>query len=66
MYCVAGCYDGYLYFISISTGSIRWKFLTGDVLKSTPLIVGNTVYAGSYDKYLYKLNVVSNGALEEH
>lgn len=45
--------------MDISCGSIKWKFQTGDIIKSTPLVLLDSVYAGSYDKSLYKLNPVS-------
>ncbi len=33
-----------------------WKFTTGDRIKSDPLVYGDLVYIGSYDKHLYALN----------
>ncbi|XP_076043329.1 aminoadipate-semialdehyde dehydrogenase [Oratosquilla oratoria] len=50
-----GCYDGYLYCISIEKGNILWKFKTGGEVKSSPIVDPHSgfVYFGSHDQYLY-------------
>jgi len=51
-----GSNDWYLYAIN-PDGSLKWKFETGDWVKSSPAI-GNdgTIYVGSNDRYLYAIN----------
>jgi len=40
---------------SLATGDERWRFRTGRSVTVPPAVVGNTVYAGSDDNYLYAL-----------
>ena len=39
-----------------------WYFPTGDAVSATPTVVGDTVYAGSWDDFFYALNL-ETGAL---
>ncbi len=42
---------------SLHTGpDVLWTFMTGDEVRSTPLLSADTLYIGSYDKYLYALD----------
>jgi len=51
-----GCYDGCLYNLDSSNGSIRWKWSTKDAVKSSPVCTdGGTVIFGSHDRNLYCL-----------
>ncbi len=43
-------------------GTLRWRYLTGDVVYSSPVVVNGVVYVGSADDYVYALNA-SNGTL---
>uniref|UniRef100_A0A0R3RFA2 AMP-binding domain-containing protein n=1 Tax=Elaeophora elaphi TaxID=1147741 RepID=A0A0R3RFA2_9BILA len=54
-----GCYDGYLYFLDEKSGQLIWKFGTGNIIKSSPLLInaGNKCLFGSHDKYLYLLDI---------
>ncbi|KAK6102601.1 AMP-binding enzyme family protein [Brugia pahangi] len=54
-----GCYDGYLYFLNEKNGHLIWKFATGNVIKSSPVLIdaGNKCLFGSYDKCLYLLDI---------
>ena len=36
----------------------RWRFETDDEVRSTPTLVGGTLYAGSYDNNLYALSAI--------
>lgn len=44
-------------------GSVRWEFRGGNRVASSPAVVGNAVYAGSDDSYLYALSA-NAGAIE--
>lgn len=54
-----GCYDGHLYCLDAASGEVRWKFLTGDAIKSSPICVNSSVIFGSHDKKLYCLSAAS-------
>ncbi|AEX85817.1 WD40-like repeat protein [Marinitoga piezophila KA3] len=41
-------------------GKIKWNFKTLGWVENTPLIVGNSIYFGSYDKYFYALTTNGN------
>ncbi len=47
---------------SVRTLRQAWFFPTGDAVTATPTVVGDTVYAGSWDDYFYALNL-KTGAL---
>jgi len=49
--------------LSASTGSLKWKFKTGDVVHSSPAVVGGTVYVGGWDTFFYALDAAT-GALK--
>jgi outer membrane protein assembly factor BamB len=55
-----GSMNGLLYSLDTS-GNVKWSYATGGVIHSTPVIDGNTVYIGSYDKKLHAVNA-STGA----
>ena len=38
---------------------LKWKFDTSGPIYSSPVVVGNTVFIGSYDKFLYALNAAT-------
>ncbi len=50
------------YAFSASDGQLVWQFQTGDYAQGSPTVIGNTVYASSYDGYLYALDAL-NGTL---
>jgi polyvinyl alcohol dehydrogenase (cytochrome) len=47
---------------SVRTLRRAWFFPTADAVTATPTVVGDTVYAGSWDDYFYALNLTT-GAL---
>ena len=55
-----GSDDGNLYSLT-ADGEIRWKFKTGDAIRTKPLVTENAIYFGSHDKSLY--SVTSEGKL---
>jgi outer membrane protein assembly factor BamB len=56
-----GAGDSSVYALNAKTGTIIWRFKTGDRVESTPLIADKKVYAGSDDGFIYLL-AASNGA----
>jgi eukaryotic-like serine/threonine-protein kinase len=57
-----GSGDGNVYALDAASGTLRWKFHTGNVVHASPAIQGATLYVGSWDSYFYALDVDS-GAL---
>ena len=57
-----GSGDGNVYAVDAESGSLRWKYKTGDVVHSSPAVSGGVVYVGSWDTYFYALNA-ANGEL---
>ena len=55
-----GSSDGNVYSLEASSGALKWKFKTGDVVHSSPAIADGVLYIGSWDTYLYALDA-SNG-----
>ncbi|HXY09674.1 MAG TPA: PQQ-binding-like beta-propeller repeat protein [Terriglobales bacterium] len=51
-----GSGDHDVYAVDAATGSLKWKFRTGDVVHATPALADNVLYIGSWDAYLYALN----------
>jgi outer membrane protein assembly factor BamB len=52
--------------ISTSNASqlaLKWAFKTGGPIASSPTVVGNTVYVGSWDGYEYALNATTGALL---
>jgi hypothetical protein len=59
---VVGCEDAYIYCLSTSSGSLRWKYKTGSSVTSSPAIISaaaaqpQTVVIGSSDSHVYCLS----------
>ncbi|MCK4590628.1 MAG: PQQ-binding-like beta-propeller repeat protein, partial [Candidatus Latescibacteria bacterium] len=54
----------YVYALDASTGSLKWKFQTGDYIRdSSPAVSGGVVYIGSQDNYVYAIEA-STGSLK--
>jgi outer membrane protein assembly factor BamB len=51
-----GSGDGNVYSLDSSTGSLRWKFQTADVVHASPVIANGTLFIGSWDSYFYALD----------
>jgi outer membrane protein assembly factor BamB len=51
-----GTGDGGVYAVDEKTGTLQWKFSTGDVVHTSPAVVDGTVYVGSWDSALYALD----------
>ena len=57
-----GSGDGYLYALEAASGTLKWKFKTGNVVHASPAIADGVVYVGSWDSYFYALDA-SSGAV---
>jgi len=57
-----GSGDGNVYALDSVTGSLRWKYQTGDVVHGSPAYADGVVFVGSWDSYFYALDA-STGAL---
>lgn len=54
--CYIGSFDGNMYALDASSGSIHWRFRTTGPVISTPIVWNNLVYFGSADCNLYAVN----------
>ena len=54
-----GSGDGNVYALDAATGSIQWRFHTGDVVHASPAISGGTLFIGSWDSYFYAIDAAS-------
>ena len=57
-----GSGDHHVYAIDAGSGTLRWKFETGNVVHASPAVVDGVVYIGSWDRNLYALTAAT-GAL---
>jgi outer membrane protein assembly factor BamB len=58
-----GSGDGNIYALDASTGSLKWKFKTGDVVHASPAISDGKLYIGSWDSYFYALDALTGKEL---
>jgi eukaryotic-like serine/threonine-protein kinase len=54
-----GSGDHYVYALDATTGAVRWKFKTGNVVHASPAVAGGTVYIGSWDRNMYALDAAT-------
>ena len=54
-----GSGDGNVYALDTATGTLRWKFHTGNVVHASPAVAAGTLYVGSWDSYFYALDAAS-------
>jgi eukaryotic-like serine/threonine-protein kinase len=54
-----GSGDGNVYSLDAASGSLKWKFHTGDVVHASPAIVDGKLYIGSWDSYFYALDAAT-------
>lgn len=45
---LVGCYDGQLYCFELRTGTVRWQFDSGDMIKCRALVMQSTIIFGNY------------------
>jgi outer membrane protein assembly factor BamB len=51
-----GSGDTHVYAVDATSGELRWKFQTGDVVHSSPAYADGVLYVGGWDSYLYALD----------
>ncbi|ORX45414.1 acetyl-CoA synthetase-like protein [Piromyces finnis] len=58
-YIIVGCYDYYIYILSVDDGHVVWKYKTKDIVKCTPVLnpEDGHVWFGGYDKILYEIDI---------
>ena len=54
-----GSGDGNVYALDATSGALKWKYRTGDVVHSSPAIADGVLYIGSWDTYLYALDAMN-------
>ena len=54
-----GSGDGNVYALDAATGTLKWKFHTGDVVHASPAIADGTLFIGSWDSYFYALDAAT-------
>jgi outer membrane protein assembly factor BamB len=54
-----GSGDGNVYALDTATGTLKWKFHTGDVVHASPAISDGTLFIGSWDSYFYALDAAT-------
>ena len=52
-----------VYALDTTTGNLKWKFKTGDVVHASPAISGGVMFVGSWDSYFYALDAGSGKEL---
>jgi eukaryotic-like serine/threonine-protein kinase len=51
-----GSGDTNVYALDAETGSLKWKFKTGDIVHASPALANGTLFIGSWDSYFYALD----------
>jgi outer membrane protein assembly factor BamB len=54
-----GSGDGNLYALDAASGSLRWKFPTGDVVHASPAYADGVLFFGSWDSYFYAVDAAT-------
>ncbi len=54
-----GSGDGNVYALDAGSGTLKWKFQTGDVVHASPALADGTLFIGSWDSYFYALDASS-------
>ena len=54
-----GSGDGNVYAVDAGSGTLKWKFKTGDVVHASPAIADGKVYIGSWDSNFYALDAAT-------
>lgn len=54
-----GSGDGNLYAVDTSSGEMRWKFATGDVVHASPAYSNGVLFFGSWDSYFYAIDAAT-------
>jgi len=51
-----GSGDGNVYSLDANSGTLKWKFQTGNVVHASPAIADGILFIGSWDSYFYALD----------
>jgi eukaryotic-like serine/threonine-protein kinase len=54
-----GSGDTNIYALDVASGTLKWKFKTGDVVHASPAISDGTLFVGSWDSFFYALDVAT-------
>jgi outer membrane protein assembly factor BamB len=54
-----GSGDHNVYALDAATGTLKWKFETGDVVHASPAIDGGVLFVGSWDRNFYALDAAT-------
>ena len=54
-----GSGDTYVYAVDALSGTLKWKFKTGDVVHASPAIADGMLFVGSWDSYFYALDAMT-------
>ena len=54
-----GSGDGNIYSLNAASGTVNWKFKTGNVVHASPAIADGTLFIGSWDSYFYALDAAT-------
>jgi len=60
---ILGSGDGHVYALEGTTGALKWKFRTGNVVHASPAVAEGVVYVGSWDRNLYALDARTGAKL---
>ncbi|MCH7591500.1 MAG: PQQ-binding-like beta-propeller repeat protein [Planctomycetes bacterium] len=54
-----GCYDGTLFALHLSDGSVKWKYKAQEAIESSPTVIDGTVYVGDDEGVLHAVDAGS-------
>jgi eukaryotic-like serine/threonine-protein kinase len=54
-----GSGDGNIYALDATSGGLKWKFKTGNVVHTSPAIANSTLFIGGFDTFFYALNATT-------
>jgi outer membrane protein assembly factor BamB len=54
-----GSGDGNIYSLNAASGTLNWKFKTGDVVHASPAVADGMLFIGSWDTYFYALDATT-------
>ncbi len=61
-----GCQDKLLHCIDRKTGAAAWAFATRGQVNSSPVVVGDRVFVGSKDGFLYEVTLADGKLIEKY
>jgi outer membrane protein assembly factor BamB len=54
-----GSGDGGIYSLDVGSGTLKWKFQTGNVVHASPAIANGTLFIGSWDSFFYAIDTAT-------